>query len=85
MNSITIHVKTSKYYTLYTCYWSSAKSMMDIKCGDKIIAVCTYCLVMISIERSKTAQKSALEIRDKFSLKQNAVQDKIQSENFFPD
>ena len=32
-----------------------------------------YRLVMISIERSETAQKSALEIRDK-----------IQSENFFP-
>ena len=43
-----------------------------------------YRLVMISIERSETAQKSALEIRDKFSLRQNAVHDKIQSENFFP-
>ena len=39
----------------------------------KFIAVCTYCLVMISIERSETAQKSALEIQDKFSLTQNAV------------
>ena len=48
-----------------------------------IIAVCTYRLVMISIERSETAQKSALEIRDKFSPGQNAVRDKIQSENFF--
>ena len=47
------------------------------------VAVCTYCLVMISIERSETAQKSALEIQDKFSLRQNAVQDKIQSKNFF--
>ena len=44
-----------------------------------------YRLVMISIERSETAQKSTLEIRDKFSLRQNAVRDKIQSENFFPD
>ena len=40
------------------------------------IAVCTYRLVMISIERSETAQKSTLEIRD------NSVRDKIQSENF---
>ena len=48
-----------------------------------IIAVCTYRLVMISIERSETAQKSTLEIRDKFSLRQNAVWDKIQSKNFF--
>ena len=48
-----------------------------------IVAVCICRLVMISIERSETAQKSALEIRDKFSLRQNAVQDKIQSENFF--
>ena len=38
---------------------------------------------MISIERSETAQKSTLETRDKFSPRQNAVQDKIQSENFF--
>ena len=36
-------------------------------------AVCTYRLVMISLERSETAQKSALEILDKFSLRQNAV------------
>ena len=49
-----------------------------------LIAVCTYRLMMISIERSKTAEKSTLEIRDKFSLRQNAVQDKIQFENFFP-
>ena len=48
-----------------------------------LIAVCTNRLVMISIERSETAQKSALEIQDKFSLRQNTVQDKIQSENFF--
>ena len=39
---------------------------------------------MICIKRSETAQKSALEIQDKFSTRQNAVQDKIQSENFFP-
>ena len=39
---------------------------------------------MIGIERSETAQKSTLEIRDKFSPRQNAVQDKIQFENFFP-
>ena len=38
-----------------------------------LIAVCTYRLVMISIERSETAQKIALEIRDKFSPRQNAV------------
>ena len=38
---------------------------------------------MISIERSETAQKSALEIRDKFSPRQNAVRDKIPS-IFFP-
>ena len=37
------------------------------------IAVCIYRLVMISIERSKTAQESTLEIRDKFSSRQNAV------------
>ena len=42
-----------------------------------------YRLVMISIERSETAQKSAMEIREKFSPRQNAVKDKIQSENFF--
>ena len=47
------------------------------------IAVCVYRLVMISIERSEKAQKSALEIRDKFSPRQNAVQDKIQSETKF--
>ena len=49
-----------------------------------IIAVCTYRLVMISIERSETAQKSALEIQDKFSPRQNAVQNKINFENVFP-
>ena len=49
-----------------------------------LVAVCMYCLVMIRIERSETAQKSALEIQDKFSPRQNAVWDKIQSENFFP-
>ena len=47
------------------------------------MAVCIYRLVMISIERSETAQKSAPEIQDKFSPRQNAVQDKIQSEDFF--
>ena len=47
-----------------------------------LVAVCTYCLVMISIERSKTAQKSTLEIRDKFGPRQNTVRNKIQSENF---
>ena len=30
---------------------------------------------MISIEMSETAQKNALEIWDKFSLRQNAVQE----------
>ena len=30
---------------------------------------------MISIERSETAQKSALEIQDKFSPRQNAVRE----------
>ena len=49
----------------------------------RIIAVCTYRLVMISIERSETAQKSALEIQGKFSPRQNAVWDKIQSETKF--
>ena len=43
---------------------------------------------MISIDMSETTQKSALEIQDKSSLRQNAVRDKIQSEkiskNFFP-
>ena len=39
---------------------------------------------MVSIKRSETAQRSTLEIRDKFSLIQNAVEDKIQSKNFFP-
>ena len=38
-----------------------------------IIAVCTYRLVMISIERSETAQKGTLEIQDKFSPRQSAV------------
>ena len=38
---------------------------------------------MMSIGRSETAQRSTLEIQDKFSPRQNAVQDKIQSENFF--
>ena len=51
---------------------------------NKIIAVCTYRSVMISIERSETAQKSTLEILDLFSLRQNAVPDKIQSKNFSP-
>ena len=37
------------------------------------VHICTYRLVMISIERSETAQKSALEIQDKFSLRKNAV------------
>ena len=50
----------------------------------QFIAVCIYRLMMISIERSETAQKSALEIRHKFSPRQNAVWDKIKSENFFP-
>ena len=45
-------------------------------------AVCLYRLVMISIERSETTQSSALEIRDKFSSKQNAVRNKIQSASF---
>ena len=48
------------------------------------IAVCTYRLMMISIERSEADQRSTLEIWDKFSPRQNAVWDKIQSErNFF--
>ena len=38
-----------------------------------ITAVCIYCLVMISIDRSETAQKSTLEIQDKLSPRQNAV------------
>ena len=42
---------------------------------------------MISIDLSENTLKSALEIRDKLSPRQNAVQDKIQSkkisENFF--
>ena len=42
-----------------------------------------YHLVMISMERAETAQKSTLEIQDKFSPRQNVVQDKIQSMNFF--
>ena len=33
--------------------------------------------------KSETAQKSALEIQGKFSPRQNADQDKIQSKNFF--
>ena len=57
--------------------------LFEIPCLWHFIAVCMYRLVMISIERSETAQKSTLEIRDKFSPRQNAVQDKIQSENFF--
>ena len=40
---------------------------------ETIVAVCTYRLVMISIERSETAQKSTLEIQDKFTLRQNSV------------
>ena len=40
---------------------------------------------MTSIKGSETAQKSALQIQDKFSSRQNAVQDKIQCENFFSD
>ena len=35
-----------------------------------VIAVCIYHLVMISIDLSETTQKSALEIWDKFSLRQ---------------
>ena len=52
-----------------------------------MIAVCTYRLVMISIEKSETAQKSALEIQDKFSLRQNSVQEFFSDgqKNFFPD
>ena len=60
------------------------KSLYLRHCSVLLIAVCIYGLVMISTERSETAQKSTLEIWDKFSLRQNAVQDKIQSENFFP-
>ena len=40
-----------------------------------LVAVCIYRLVMIGIERSETAQKSTLEIRDKFSPRQNSVQE----------
>ena len=36
-----------------------------------------YCSMYIPLS-DETAQKSALEIQDKFSLRQNAVQDKIQ-------
>ena len=41
-----------------------------------LVAVYTYCLVMISIDLSETTQKSALEIRDN-------IRDKIQSETKF--
>ena len=60
--------------------------VVDRKAGGLTDAqhIYIYRLVIISIERSKTAQKSTLEIRDKFSPRQNAVQDKIQSMNFFP-
>ena len=63
-------------------------NITQISCCDGIflscvIAVSIYRLVMISINRSETAQKSALEIWDKFSLRQNAVRDKVQSENLF--
>ena len=43
----------------------------------ELVAVCTYRLVMISIERSETAQKVY------WKSKTNSVQDKMQSENFF--
>ena len=59
-------------------YW-----LLSSNFEQDLIAVCIYRLVMISIERSETAQKSALEIQNKFSLRQNVVRDKIQSENFF--
>ena len=39
----------------------------------RVIAVCIYHLVTISIERSETAPKSALEIQGKFSPRQNVV------------
>ena len=32
----------------------------------------------------RDSSKKCTEIRDKFSLRQNAVRDKVQSENFFP-
>ena len=48
-----------------------------------------YCGMYILLSDDKhrkvrDSSKNALEIRDKFSPRQNAVQDKIQSENFFP-
>ena len=63
----------------FICTWTVSRFIVK----HVFIAVCTYRLVMISIERSKTAQKSALEILDKFSPRQNAVWDKIQPESFF--
>ena len=51
-------------------------SYVSLSLNDKIIAVCTYHLVMISTDLSETAQKSALEIRDK-------IQSETKSKNFF--
>ena len=65
-----------QYIKLYTNGQSSA--IVDIiYC---LIAVCTFRLVMISIERSETAPKKCTG-----NPRQNVVQDKIQSENFFFD
>ena len=70
--------------TLLTGYHCSREGTINVDALTLIfIAVCIYRLVMISIKRSETAQKSALEIWDKFSPIQNAVEDKIQFENFF--
>ena len=46
----------------------SGGAMTHETCGVSHV-ICIYRLVMISIERSKTAQKSTLEIQDKFSLR----------------
>ena len=54
-------------------YATDYEIVLSMVTAGSVIAVCTCRLVMISIERSETAQKSILEIRDKFSLRQNAV------------
>ena len=41
--------------------------------GNFLVAVCIYCLVMISIEGLRQVKEVHLEIQDKFSLRQNAV------------
>ena len=45
--------------------WNSLNLLgEEVHVAQLIIAVCMYRLVMISIERSKTAPKSAVEIQD---------------------